>query len=167
MLRRCNAYNRLTLMATLYLSLGTNMGNRQSNLDTALKLIGQRIGTVQAQSRILETEPWGFESPNSFLNMAVQVKTDLGPRQALLATQAIEKEMGRTEKSVGGVYHDRHIDIDILLFDDVVLSTRDLTIPHPLMHERMFVMKPLAEIAPNTEHPVLHKTIRQIADEME
>ena len=154
-------------MATLYLSLGTNMGNRQSNLDTALKLIGQRIGTVQKTSGIIETEPWGFESPNSFLNMAVQVKTDLGPRQALLATQAIEKEMGRTEKSVGGVYHDRPIDIDILLCDDVVLSTRDLTIPHPLMHERMFVMKPLAEIAPNTEHPVLHKTIRQIADEME
>ena len=154
-------------MATLYLSLGTNLGDRRSNLDTALELIAQRIGTVQAKSEILETKPWGFESPNSFLNMAVKVKTNLGPRQALLATQGIEKEMGRTQKSVGKIYHDRPIDIDILLCDDVVLSTRDLTIPHPLMHERMFVMQPLAQIAPNVEHPVLHKTIRQIADELE
>ena len=154
-------------MATLYLSLGTNLGDRRSNLDTALELIAQRIGTVQAKSEILETKPWGFESPNSFLNMAVQVKTDLGPKQALLITQGIEKEMGRTQKSVERNYHDRPIDIDILLFDDVVLNTGDLTIPHPLMHERMFVMQPLAEIAPNTQHPVLHKTIRQIADELE
>lgn len=154
-------------MATLYLSLGTNLGNRQSNLETALALIGQRIGTVKAISEVIETEPWGFESSNRFLNMAVKVQTDLGPRQTLLTTQGIEKEMGRTEKSVDRVYCDRLIDIDILLYDDLILETPDLTIPHPLMHKRGFVLGPLAQIAPDTVHPVLNKTIRQLAGEME
>lgn len=154
-------------MATLYLSLGTNLGNRQSNLETALALIGQRIGTVKAISEVIETEPWGFESSNRFLNMAVKVQTDLGPRQTLLTTQGIEKEMGRTEKSVDGVYCDRLIDIDILLYDDLILETPDLTLPHPLIHKRGFVLGPLAQIAPDAVHPVLNKTIRQLAGEME
>ena len=154
-------------MATLYLSLGTNLGDRQSNLETAQTLIGQKIGTVNAVSEIMETEPWGFDSPNRFLNMAVQVTTELGPRQALLITQRIERQIGRTEKSSGRVYHDRVIDIDLLLYDDLVMDTPELTIPHPLMHKRSFVLKPLAQIAPDTEHPVLHKTIRQLALEME
>ena len=135
-------------MATLYLSLGTNLGDRQSNLETAIALIGQRIGTVSAKSDIIETEPWGFESSNRFLNMAIKVETLLQPLETLDATKEIERQLGRTEKSVNGQYHDRVIDIDMLMYDNIVMNTPELTLPHPLMHQRPFVMEPLAQIAP-------------------
>ena len=154
-------------MATLYLSIGTNLGNRQSNMETALALIGQKVVTFKAVSGVMETEPWGFKSANKFLNLAVQVNTDLEPMQALLITQGIERQIGRTAKTSVDGYKDRIIDIDLLMYDDLVLDTPDLTIPHKLMHKRRFVLEPLAEIAPQAEHPVLHKTIRQLADEME
>ena len=135
-------------MATLYLSLGTNLGDRRSNLETALILIDQQIGTVQARSEILETEPWGFDSSNSFLNMAIKLDTTLQPLEVLHTTQEIESKLGRSHKTENGEYHDRLIDIDILLYDDLVMETPELTIPHPLMYQRDFVMKPLAQIAP-------------------
>lgn len=135
-------------MATLYLSLGTNLGDRQKNLSLALELIGREVGTVVSASDILETEPWGFDSSNSFLNMAIKVDTPLKPLEVLHVTQEIERKLGRTQKSVNKEYHDRLIDIDILLYDDLVMNTPELTIPHPLMYQREFVMKPLAQIAP-------------------
>lgn len=135
-------------MATLYLSLGTNLGDRQKNLTSALQLIGREIGTVVSASDPIETEPWGFESPNSFLNIAIKVDTTLQPTEVLHATQEIERKLGRTRKTTDGEYHDRLIDIDILLYDDLVMNTPELTIPHPLMYEREFVMKPLLQIAP-------------------
>lgn len=135
-------------MATLYLSLGTNLGDRQKNLSCALELIGREVGTVVSASDPIETEPWGFESPNSFLNMAIKVDTTLQPTEVLHATQEIERKLGRTRKTTDGEYHDRLIDIDILLYDDLVMNTPELTIPHPLMYEREFVMKPLLQIAP-------------------
>jgi 2-amino-4-hydroxy-6-hydroxymethyldihydropteridine diphosphokinase len=107
------------------------------------------IGTVTRQSSLYETEPWGFESPNLFINMCVCVETPLAPRQLLEATQEIERRMGRVVKSVNHEYQDRIIDIDILLYDDITIEESDLKIPHPLMLERDFVMKPLKEIQKN------------------
>ena len=135
-------------MATLYLSLGTNLDDRQKNLSLALELIGREVGTVVSASDIIETEPWGFDSSNRFLNMAIKVETTLQPLEVLHVTQEIERQLGRATKSVNGEYHDRLIDIDILLYDDLVMDTPELTIPHPLMYERKFVMEPLAQIAP-------------------
>lgn len=112
----------------------------------AIDNIGKKVGTVMRQSSFYETEPWGFESPNLFLNTCICVSTKLAPRQLLEMTQAIERDMGRIEKTVGLQYVDRIIDIDILLYDDLHINEPDLVIPHPLMEEREFVMKPLLEI---------------------
>jgi len=131
---------------TVYLSLGTNLGDKEKNLLSAISEIERRIGPIRAQSAFLATEPWGFESANTFLNAAVCVETELPPLALLRETQQIERDMGRTQKSVGGQYHDRIIDIDILLYDDLHLVTEALTIPHPHMNERDFVLIPLQEI---------------------
>ena len=139
-------------MATLYLSLGTNLGDRRSNLETALTHIAREVGTVISSSDVIETEPWGFDSSNSFLNMAVKVETLLQPLEVLHATQDIERQMGRSEKSVNREYKDRLIDIDLLLYDDIVMNTPELTIPHPLMYQREFVMKPLLQVAPELKN---------------
>lgn len=133
-------------MHTVYLSLGTNLGGKTQNLVSAITEIERRIGPVRAQSAFLTTEPWGFESENTFLNAAVRVETALSPFDLLNKTQQIERDMGRTQKSVDGKYHDRIIDIDILLYDDLHINTPKLTIPHPLMYERDFVLIPLKEI---------------------
>lgn len=135
-------------MATLYLSLGTNMGDRPKNLSQAMELIAREVGTVVAASDVIETEPWGFDSGNAFLNMVAKVETELEPIDALHVTQDIEKRLGRSEKSVNGVYHDRIIDIDLLMYDNLIMNTPQLTLPHPLMRQRPFVMEPLSQIAP-------------------
>ena len=145
-------------MAIAYLALGTNIGNRRRNMITAAALLAERVGDVLALSGFYETEPWGFQSENTFLNAALRLETFLSPLELLKATQQIEAEMGRTQKS-NGTYHDRIIDIDILLYDDLILQTPELTLPHPLMQDRRFVMEPLLEIAPNVVHPVFKKTI--------
>ena len=145
-------------MAIAYLALGTNIGNKRRNMITAAALLAERVGDVLALSGFYETEPWGFQSENTFLNAALQLDTSLSPLELLKATQEIEIEMGRTQKS-NGAYHDRIIDIDILLYEDLVLQTPELTLPHPLMHERLFVMEPLAEIAPTVIHPVFKKPV--------
>lgn len=133
-------------MHDLYLSLGTNLGNRKGNIREAIQKIEEQVGAVVRQSALYETKPWGFSSPNDFINACVKVSTSLSPRQVLEATQRIERELGRTLKSVNGEYHDRIIDIDILLYDDLHINEPDLHIPHPLMEEREFVMAPLKEI---------------------
>lgn len=133
-------------MHTVYLSLGSNIGNRKRAMREAIEKIGKEIGPVIRQSSLLETAPWGFESPNMFLNACVCVETDLPPHRLLDATQRIERDMGRLSKSTDGQYHDRIIDIDILLYDAVKVNEPDLQIPHPLMYERDFVMTPLQEV---------------------
>ena len=133
-------------MYQVYLSLGTNLGNRKRNIREAIDKIGEQIGVVKCQSALYETKPWGYSSPNDFINACVLVLTPMAPRQVLEATQRIEREMGRTLKSVDGEYHDRIIDIDILMIDDLVIDEPDFHVPHPLMEERDFVMTPLKEI---------------------
>ena len=133
-------------MYHVYLSLGTNLGNRKRNIREAIEKIEEQIGKVERQSALYETKPWGFSSPNDFINACVYVVTEKAPRQLLEATQLIEREMGRTLKSVDREYHDRIIDIDILMIDDLRIDEPDLKVPHPLMQERDFVMKPLKEI---------------------
>lgn len=152
-------------MAIAYLGLGTNIGNKRRNMITAAALLAERVGDVLALSGFYETEPWGFESENFFLNAAVKLKTSFSPLELLQITQQIEKELGRAEKS-NGVYHDRIIDIDILLYDDEILQIPGLTLPHPLMHERKFVMDPLSEIAPFVVHPVLKERIIDLKERL-
>lgn len=149
-------------MATVYLGLGTNLGDKEANLRTAIYKLQERIGKQISLSSFYETSPWGFESDHHFLNAAIGLETTFSPIEVLHITQEIEKELGRTQKSVKGNYSDRLIDIDILLYDNLVLHTPELTIPHPLMTERDFVMKPLIEIAGNIIHPIRQKTLSAI-----
>ena len=139
----------------VYLGLGSNLGDKKENIRQAIALIGERVGEVVRQSSLIETEPWGFESQNKFLNGVILVETTLTPRQLLKATQRIERNLGRKKKSTDSFspsllsssrYSDRPIDIDILLYDDLTIDEPDLKIPHPLMQERDFVMIPLKEI---------------------
>lgn len=129
-----------------YLSLGSNLGDRHATMQSAILLLGKQAGTVDRVSSAIETEPWGFESANKFLNMCIRITTTLSPEQLLATTKDIELQLGRTTKSVNGQYHDRPIDIDILTYDDLHINTPSLTLPHPHMHERDFVMIPLREI---------------------
>lgn len=146
----------------VYLGLGTNLGNKEQNLRMSVQKIEERIGKIVSLSAFYVTAPWGFASDNSFLNAVVCVETPLRPLEVLKETQAIERELGRTSKSMGGVYSDRLIDIDLLLYGDTIMDEEGLILPHPLMTERRFVMEPLVEIAPDVMHPVLHKTMKQL-----
>ncbi len=133
----------------VYLGLGSNLGDREETIRKAILMIGEKVGEVIRQSSLIETEPWGFESDNKFLNGVILCETVLTPRQLLKTTQKIERTLGRINKSLSPLspkYKDRPIDIDILLYDDLTIDEPDLKIPHPLMYERDFVMKPLHEI---------------------
>lgn len=131
----------------VFLGLGSNLGDRQANIQRAIELISERVGEVIRRSSLIETEPWGFESENIFLNGVILCETTLTPRQVLRKTQKIERDMGRKKKTVNcQLYSDRPIDIDILLYDDLTVDEPDLKIPHPLMQERDFVMIPLQEL---------------------
>ena len=140
-------------MHQVYLGLGSNIGDRQQCIADAIRLISERVGAVLRQSTLIETEPWGFQSKHKFLNGVILCETDRSPREVLALTQQIERDLGRKKKSHSSLltphssrYHDRPIDIDILLYDDLTVDEPDLRIPHPLMHERDFVMIPLNEI---------------------
>lgn len=146
----------------VYLSLGSNQGNKRKNMITALALLAERAGDIPTLSAFYETEPWGFDSDHTFLNAVAYLQTTLSPTDLLALTQQIERELGRTVKSENRIYHDRPIDIDILLYDDLVCETPGLTVPHPLMHQRRFVLEPLAEVAPALRHPVLHRTVDEL-----
>ncbi|PTL33095.1 2-amino-4-hydroxy-6-hydroxymethyldihydropteridine diphosphokinase [Prevotella sp. oral taxon 376] len=136
----------MTKSHTVYFSLGSNLGDRRKTMDDALRLLDTRVGPLERVSSFYETDPWGFSSPHKFLNACACCTTPDSPQQVLEATQEIERHLGRSLKTSDGQYHDRPIDIDILLYDDLTVDKPGLRIPHPLMREREFVMRPLHEI---------------------
>ena len=148
-------------MAVVYFSLGANIGDKRNNMITAVALLSERVGSILALSDLYETTPWGFVSENNFLNAALMMDTTLSPNEILALTQERERNMGLSQKSEGE-YHDRVIDIDILMYDDWVIDTPLLTLPHPLMHQRSFVLGPLSEIAHTCIHPVLNRSIGEL-----
>lgn len=153
-------------MSVVYLSLGSNMGDREKILELSIKEIGKRIGTITKVSSKYETEPWGFVSANKFINMAVEVTTELSPQEVSDRVHQIEDDLGRTRNSNATGYEDRVIDIDILMIDDIVSDNSVLTLPHPKMHLREFVIFPLCEIAPNAIHPLLRSSIEDIKNNL-
>lgn len=150
----------------VYLGLGTNTGNKNENLTRAIELLSLALGSPVALSGIIESEPWGFESENRFLNCVAAFDTTFSPTLLLDTTEEIERTLGRTRKSLNGQYSDRIIDIDILFYGNEIIESERLTIPHPLLHKRDFVLLPLQEIAPLLVHPRLHKKIEELAKEL-
>ena len=144
----------------VYLSLGSNVGDRVANLKTTLERLG-KLGKVTAVSSSYDTEPVEFAAQPWFLNCAVELDTEKMPKQLLAAILEIEKEMGRRRTQKKGP---RTLDIDILLFGNSIIKMKGLTIPHPAMHERRFVLEPLAEIAPEARHPVFKRSVRDLRD---
>ena len=147
----------------IFLGLGTNLGDREANLIKAQELIRKSVGLIDSCSGIYETEPWGFQSENNFLNMVIKVHTSLKPADLIKEIQVIEGQLGRIRES--RQYASRTIDIDILLYRNLVIDNPDLVIPHPLIQDRKFVLVPLCEIAPAMIHPVLSKTFASLLKE--
>lgn len=151
-------------MKRAILCLGTNLGNKQNNLSQALNLISNKIGKIVKQSGIYESKSWGYNSTQKFLNQIVVVETKLNPITILNKNLEIEKLIGRIRKNKSEIYEDRLIDIDILFIDDLIIKSKDLTVPHPKLQDRNFVLKPLTEICSNYVHPVLKNKISYLAN---
>ena len=151
-------------MAQVFLLLGSNLGDRYKILSNAKNSISARIGIIKVESSIYESDPWGFEHENAFLNQVIIVKTELSPELVLKLSLGIESELGRVRCN-DDEYRGRLIDIDILFYDDRIVYDEHLKIPHPLLHERRFTLQPLVEIAPDVIHPVLQKTMKQLLDD--
>jgi len=149
-------------MEISYLMLGGNVGDRMDYLYQSIDLLRRDAGQIVAMSAIYESEPWGFDHQQWFLNQVVVVETDLSPLLLLKQIQHIEQTLGRLREGDG--YQPRTIDIDILLYGNLVINTPELVIPHPRMAGRMFVLQPMAELAPDMEHPVLHRTMEYLRE---
>lgn len=149
-------------MAIAYIGIGSNLGNREANCLTAIKLIRDRGLTINKQSSMYETTPWGVEEQPGFINMAIEIETSLEPEKLLESLKCIEAEIGRQDSYRWGP---RVIDLDILLYADIIINSPMLQIPHPLMHQRDFVLRPMSEIAPDKMHPVIKKTIDKLLAE--
>ncbi len=146
-------------MNTIFLSIGSNSGNRVAHLNQILTRIHNQAGKINAMSHVYETTPWGFESNDVFLNLAVEIESDLSPHNLLNSLQHIEQTSKK--KSSGDQYISRTADIDILLYNDIIMTDNDLVVPHPLMHLRAFCIIPLSDIAAHLLHPVFRKKIRE------
>jgi 2-amino-4-hydroxy-6-hydroxymethyldihydropteridine diphosphokinase len=149
-------------MKIVFLGIGTNLGRREGNLAEAVEQIGKYVGTVTGSSSVYETEPWGFETRNEFLNMVLKAETALAPSGLLKRILKIESDMGRVRGEER--YSSRLIDIDILLYDDLIIDEETLKIPHPLIQERKFVLVPLCDIASEKIHPVFKKSFAELLE---
>lgn len=149
-------------MKIVFLGIGTNMGNREDNLEQAVRHIKESIGSVRASSSVYETEPWGFESPDKFLNVVIKVETELSPSGLLGRILMIESLLGRERGSRR--YSSRLIDIDILLYDEIIVEEESLIVPHPQIQNRRFVLIPLCELASDLIHPVLSKSFGELLE---
>ncbi len=143
------------------IAIGSNLGNRVDNVFNAINLLNNASIKVLKISKLYETEPWGFESENWFLNAACLVNTSLSPFELLLSLQNIEKNLGRTQKTITS-YSSRTIDLDIIFYENLIINTHKLIIPHPRLHLRNFVLYPLNDIVPDWQHPVLKLTVKQL-----
>lgn len=148
----------------VYLSLGSNLGNRKDCLKQAVILLNANVGQVSTVSNFYENEAWGYVSSNKFINTCVELHTKYRPKKLLRKLKKIEKALGRN-KTINVGYTDRPIDIDIIFYDDLILNTKKITIPHLKMHERRFVLKPLSELCGNFIHPVLKKSVNELLAE--
>lgn len=153
-------------MSIAYLSLGSNLGNREEYIKNAITEIGRQAGKITKVSSLYETEPWGFKTENKFINVAVEVETKLSITNLSEIVHKIEYEAGRVRDVNATGYVDRVIDIDILLYDDIISDNPQITLPHPKMHLREFVIEPLVEIAPNVIHPILNISIKDISNRL-
>ena len=150
---------------TVFVLLGSNLGDRELLVNQACRMIGERCGEIVAKSRLYESEPWGFKSEHWFLNQVVEVATMLSPDELMLALLEIEKELGRDRITPHVGYVSRPIDLDILYFGDKIIDTHLVIAPHPRLHQRRFTLLPLCDIAPDYVHPLLKKTNLRLLDE--
>ena len=151
-------------LQTVYLLLGSNLGNREEILTKAIELISEKVGVIISQSKNYETKAWGKTDQPDFLNIALGITTNLMPMEVLEQTQAIEEQLGRVKIEKWGA---RLIDIDIIFYEQAIINIPNrLHIPHPLVQERVFALEPLAEITPDFIHPVLQKTVRTLLSEI-
>lgn len=152
----------MTAFNTAYLSLGGNIGDKIGFLDKAMELISNSNHTrILKKSGFYQTQPWGFEDENHFINSVISIETSCSPKELLSFLQNIEHQLGRKEKQNKG-YHAREIDIDILFYENEIINTDDLIIPHPHISNRRFVLAPLQEVTPHFFHPLLHVTVEQL-----
>ncbi len=155
-------------MVTAYLSLGSNQGDRIGYIQQAASLLKATDGiNIVTTSSFYETEPWGMDSDNLFVNAVMQINTTLNPEDLLTAIEFIEKTLGRVEKTKESNYLDRCIDIDIIFYENLIINTPKLEIPHPRFHERAFMIVPMLEIAQDFVHPIFNKSVLKIYDELE
>jgi len=145
-------------MHQVFLSAGGNLNNTEEKFERLFSLLQERAGKIMLKSSYYQSDAWGFESEYPFINIALEIQTELSPFELLRETKSIEKKLGREEKTTTS-YQDRTMDIDIIFYDNAIIKTLNLEIPHPRMHLRDFVLTPLNEICPNFIHPVLKKNI--------
>lgn len=151
---------------SVFILLGSNLGNRQLLVNQACKMIEERCGKIVAKSRLYESEPWGFKSEHWFLNQVVEINTSLTPDELMDTLLAIEKELGRDRSTPHEGYVSRPMDLDILYWNDgLIADNQHVIVPHPRLHLRRFTLLPLCDVAPDYVHPILKKTNRQLLDE--